>query len=179
MYRFHADDRTAPVTPLNRFLRPAMAALLGSFMLSCLVPADCAEAKRKPAPRPEPQLRIISVVAPSGSYSPQSGPLEFTIQVQLPKELDGATILEVSSLISSPSKRSMRFLSSRQPVSLPQSSELPRLTAILTWDGMDQNRQPAQGRYNYEIEAKLLTVGEKGLRTHMVAWPKRGTVEVK
>lgn len=164
----------------RRFLSSILTAWLGTLMVCCLVPADFAEAKRKPAPRPEPPLRIVSIVASSAPYSLQSGPLEFSIQVQLPGELDGATILEVSSLISSPSKRSMRFLANRQPVSLPQDRAQPTIEVTLTWDGTDQNRQPAQqGTYHYEVRAKLLAVGEKGLRTHMVSWPKRGTVEVK
>jgi hypothetical protein len=158
--------------------RLGIAALLGSLLLGFLASADSIEAKRKPIQRPEPELRIMSVVPSSEPYSPQSGSLQFSIEVRLPKEMDGATILEVSSFISSPSKRSMRFLSSRQSVS-QRNAAAPTMTVTLTWDGMDQNRQPAQGRYNYEIEAKLLAVGEKGPRTQMVAWPKRGTVEVK
>jgi hypothetical protein len=159
--------------------RIGLVALLGGLLLGFLSSADSVEAKRKPVSRPEPELRIISVVPSSEPYSPQSGSLQFSIEVRLPKELDGATILEVSSFISSPSKRSMRFLSNRQPVSLSQDSVPSKVAVTLTWDGMDQNRQRAQGRYNYEIRAKLLAGGEKGLRTHMTSWPKRGIVDVQ
>jgi hypothetical protein len=152
--------------------------VVGSLLWCALLPPEPAEARRKPGPRVEPDLRILSVVPSSQPYSPQSGPLDFAIEVQLPKELDGAAILEVSSFLSSPSKRSVRFLSVRQSVKSARDTVPPTMGVTLTWDGMDQNRQPAEGRYRYEIEAKLLSVGEKGARTHMVAWPKRGFVEV-
>lgn len=125
------------------------------------------------------------------AYSLQDGPLNIVIEIELPKDLDGATILEVASLISSPSKRSMRFLSNRQPVGaagsplsgqdvVSDSALKPRVSVTLTWDGTDQNQQTVeQGTYHYEVRAKLLAVGEKGPRTQMISWPKRGTMDVK
>lgn len=160
-----------------------------SFVL--LLPVGSAEAKRKAPYRPQPDLRILSVSPSPMSYSLQNGPLHIAIAVELPKDLDGATILEVSSLISSPSKRSMRFLSNRQPVggaapplpgqdAGPESKGKPQLAVTLTWDGTDQNQKTVElGTYSYEVRAKLLAVGEKGPRTQMVSWPKRGTLEVK
>ncbi|HZH48528.1 MAG TPA: hypothetical protein VFD86_02050 [Nitrospira sp.] len=110
--------------------------------------------------------------------------MEFSTLVQLPKELNGATILEVSSLVSSPSKTSIRFLSIRKPLVSPSSPqdgvEHARISVVLTWDGMDHKKAPAEaGLYQYELRAKLLSNGEKGPRTQMVSWPKRGTLEVK
>jgi hypothetical protein len=175
---FH--DRARPDTCARRCsVHLVLAVALAGLILGGLVPADSAEAKRKAGPRVEPELRILSVVPSSQPYSPQSGSLEFSIEVQLPRELGGAAILEVSSFLSSPSKRSMRFLSVRQPVHASGDGASSKMGITLTWDGMDQNKQPALGKYSYEIEAKLLSVGEKGPRTHMVAWPKRGFVEVK
>lgn len=50
----------------------------------------------------------------------------------------------------------------------------------LVWDGQDHRKQVAGvGTYSYEVRTKLLANGERGLRTMMVAWPKRGTLEVK
>jgi hypothetical protein len=50
----------------------------------------------------------------------------------------------------------------------------------LAWDGQDHRKQLAGvGIYSYEVRTKLLANGEKGLRTVMVAWPKRGLLEVK
>lgn len=143
-------------------------------------------AKTKPprVPRPEPELKIVDLNIAPMPYAPGNGPLEFSVTVQLPKELNGATILEVTSLISSPSKTSLRFLTHRQPVEVPAStnggSERPKLSIQLSWDGQDHRKQLASpGTYAYEVRTKLLANGEKGPRTMMVAWPKRGTLEVK
>ena len=137
----------------------------------------------------QPELRILGVEASPQPYRPESGELEFKIQVQLPATADEATVLEVSSLITSPSKRSMRFLTSRQPVMIDASSpgeapasvadKRPKVVLTLVWDGIDQARQVVEsGRYQYEIRARLLSQDERGMRTQMVSWPKRGTVVV-
>jgi hypothetical protein len=81
----------------------------------------------------------------------------------------------------------MRFLADRQPVegSSPPAPTFspdgkPRVTVTLKWDGTDQARRLVDsGRYSYEVRAKLLAVGEKGPRTQMVSWPKRGVVDVR
>jgi hypothetical protein len=169
--------------------------LLASLILCLLglLLEDQAEAKRRQVQRPEPDLKILSISPSPAAYSAQTGPLDLSIEVELPRDLDGATILEVSSLISSPSKRSMRFLATRRPVGTqdqPPSSATqagdaqpgtkPRMAVTLTWDGTDQSRQlVGRGRYNYEVRAKLLAVGEKGPRTQMVSWPMRGMIEVE
>lgn len=162
-----------------------LVALVAGGLLTVLLQATVAEAKRKPAPQVEPDLRIVAVTVTPVPYSPSAGSLDLAIEVQLPKDLDGASILEVSSLISSPSKRSLRFLSSRQPVEIQNVAESPgtppfRINVVLTWDGTDQaNQQVDNGRYQYEVRAKLLTVTEQGPRTQTVSWPKRGILEVR
>jgi hypothetical protein len=51
---------------------------------------------------------------------------------------------------------------------------------VLTWDGLDQTKAPAEaGTYHFELRTKLLYNGEKGPRWRMVSWPKRGTLEVR
>jgi len=143
-----------------------------------LLGAPAAGAKRPPAI--EPDLRIIQVTMSTDAYVPGQGMLGVAVEVELPSYLDGEMLLEVSSLISSPSKRSMRFLSARQPITIPLPGGASRMTVTLTWDGADQHEQVVgQGRYAYEIKAKLLAVGEKGPRTLMNSWPKRGAIEVK
>mgnify|MGYP001174053948 CR=1 FL=1 len=145
-----------------------------------------ASAKSKPhrAPRPEPELKILDLKVSPSPYTVSSGPLQFSALVQLPKELDGATLLEVSSFITSPSKNSLRFLTTRKPLE-PHAASTggagpPQVSVLLTWDGLDQKKIPSgAGLYQFEVRAKLLENGEKGPRTQMVAWPKRGTVEVK
>lgn len=165
--------------------------LLRSLVLVALVAALTSYgtegwAKPKPSrvPRPEPELKILQLDLAPTPYQPGNGPLAFTVTVQLPKELNGATMLEVSSLISSPSKTSLRFLAHRQPVELPAPAPVaagnPTLSLRLLWDGQDHRKQIAgPGAYSYEVRIKLLGQTEKGLRTMMVAWPRRGTVEVK
>lgn len=143
-----------------------------------------AKRKKRRAPRPEPELKILEVKVSPNPYTVSDGPAEFSALVQLPKELNGASLLEVSSLVSSPSKTSIRFLSVRQPVESQPSSEeppaRPRVSVVLSWDGMDHNKTAAEaGVYHYELRAKLLAAGDKGPRTQMVSWPKRGTIEVK
>jgi hypothetical protein len=142
--------------------------------------------KTKPprAPAPEPELKIVELTMTPTPYIPASGSLELAVTVQLPKELNGATILEVSSLISSASKTSLKFRSRRQSVQAPPSNadnETPqRLSVKLSWNGQDHRKQLAgPGIYAYEVRSKLLMDGEKGPRTLMVSWPKRGTLEVK
>ena len=123
-----------------------------------------------------------------------SGTLDFDIEVAIPPGTDGSTILEVSSLISSRSKRHLRFLATRIPVgsqgdsapetdsdSIDAREEAPpeRITVTLTWDGTDQNRElVAAGRYSYEIRAKLLAMKENGPRTEMLSWKKKGRLQV-
>ena len=149
------------------------------FVLAGLLSGTPAVAAKRP-PAPEPDLRIIQVTTSTDSFVPGQGTLDLAIEVDLPTYLDGDILLEVSSLISSPSKRSMRFLTSRQPVTVPQANGASRVSVTLTWDGTDQRAQAVgSGRYSYEVRAKLLTVGEKGPRTLMLSWPKRGVIDVK
>jgi len=158
--------------------------------LVCLlmVPAQAFAAKRKRGPIIPPELKIVSVLIAPPSYVPGDGTLDFTIEIELPKETDRHLLLEVSTLISSPSMRSMRFLSSRQSIDKPEqgvsaapiTNSKPRIEVTLTWDGMDQAKELAgTGTYDYEIRAKLLAIGENGVRTHMNAWPKRGTLMLR
>ena len=145
-----------------------------------------ASAKSKPhrAPRPEPELKILDLKVSPSPYTVSSGPLQFSALVQLPKELNGATLLELSSFITSPSKNSLRFLTTRKPMephaASADSAAPPQVSVLLTWDGLDQKKIPSgAGLYQFEVRAKLLANGENGPRTQMVSWPKRGTVEVK
>jgi hypothetical protein len=153
--------------------------------LTALSPAESlSKAKPSRVPRPEPELKIVALNIAPTPYILGDGPLQFSVTVQLPKEMDGSAILEVTSLISSPSKTSLRFLTHRQPVPIPsaRNGELERskVSVELAWDGQDHRKQLAGvGTYSYEVRTKLLANGEKGLRTVMVAWPKRGTLEVK
>jgi hypothetical protein len=170
---------------MMRVMRNWFLGLVVALPLTALFPTDVlAKTKAPRVPRPEPELKILELNITPTPYTPAGGPLEFAVTVQLPKELNGATILEVSSLISSPSKTSLRFLSHRRAVQMPSPAPVgsapPKLALHLLWDGQDHRKQPAgPGTYAYEVRIKLLTDGEKGPRTLMVGWPKRGTLEVK
>ena len=168
-----------------RLVSVVLAWTIAGLMLS-LLSVGTASAKAKPAkvPRPEPELKILELKISPTPYTVSGGSLEFSAVVQLPRELDGATILEVSSLVSSPSKTSIRFLSLRKPLesaaATPVSTEPTKIPVVLSWDGMDHTKSPAEaGTYHFELRAKLLSNGDKGPRTLMVSWPKRGTLEVK
>lgn len=160
----------------------------GSLALAATLLGTPTDAAKRP-PAHEPDLRILQVALSPEPYEPQHGVLQLTIQIELPEHLDGATLLEVSSLINSPSKRSMRFLTSREPVGAPSAKTMtgnqpgegkPRVAVVLIWDGTDQSKEFARrGRYHYEVRAKLLTAGEKSPRTLMISWPRRGVIEVK
>lgn len=100
--------------PLHRLLTFGLA---GALLLAWLVP-DEADARRKRRRHVEPPLRILSITLTPESYVVGNGSLDFKIDVKLPPNLDGSTVLEISSLITSPSKRHLRFLWSRKPIDL-------------------------------------------------------------
>jgi hypothetical protein len=157
--------------------------LLCTALLFWTPPTASAKSKPHQAPRPEPELKILDLKVSPNPYMISSGSLQFSALVQLPKELNGATLLEVSSFITSPSKNSLRFLTARTPLEPHAASSdgttPPRISVVLTWDGLDQKKVASgAGLYHFEVRAKLLANGEKGPRTQMVSWPKRGTIEV-
>jgi hypothetical protein len=176
------------ITPCSELFRSWNGRVAGALFCAALLlwttPATSAKPKPHQAPRAEPELRILDLKVSPNPYTISSGPLQFSALVQLPKELNGATLLEVSSFITSPSKNSLRFLTTRTPLE-PHAASTdgatpPRISVVLTWDGLDQKKVAAgAGLYHFEVRAKLLANGEKGPRTQMVGWPKRGTIEVK
>jgi hypothetical protein len=172
--------------------RPHKAFTIIALVLAVLLgcgPDGFAKTKHKSAPRPEPELKILELRASPIPYRPQEGAFHFSARVQLPKEVDETLMLEVSALLTSPSMTSLRFLSDRQPIhahtpaaTTGGTPDAPQkhVQIELTWDGLDHNRQPAPpGPYEYEVRAKLLSNGDKGQRTQMLSWPKRGTFAVR
>ena len=158
------------------------------FMLAGQSVDVLAKSKSKLVPRPEPELKILTLQAAPMPYRPQDGPFHFIATVQLPKDIDEQLMLEVSALVMSSSMTSLRFLSIRQPVNEHVLSDTntvgdpsqKRVHIDLAWDGLDHNKhQVPIGSYEYEVRVKLLTNGEKGQRTHMLSWPKRGKFVVK
>ena len=157
-------------------------------LLTVHVGAGLAKTKSKLVPRPEPELKILTLHAAPTPYRPQEGPFHFIATVQLPKDIDEQMMLEVSALVTSSSMTSLRFLAIRQPVNEHVLSDIStdgdplqkRVHIDLAWDGLDHNKhQVPIGSYEYEVRVKLLSNGEKGQRTQMLSWPKRGKFVVK
>ena len=88
-------------------------------------------------------------------------------------------VLEVSALITSPTRRSMSFVSQRLPLSQATQGGLLSLVPVeLVWDGKDQYDQlVVDGSYFYEIQAKLLEDEGNGPRTKVVSHRVQGTLE--
>ena len=182
-----------PVMPsAGAYRRFSLGLLLLLVMFLSATQGLDAKIKQKIAPRPEPDLKIIDLKVSPLPYVPGRGPLEFMVIVQLPKEADDGLMLEVTSLLTSTSMTSLRFLTDRQPLNShapavviagtdSTGEPLPRRVRIrLAWDGLDHNKHlTPQGTYEYEVRAKLLSNGEKGQKTLMRSWPKRGTFPVK
>ena len=176
-------------------LRQLLTLALATIMLCSLFQPEDADGKRRKRRRVEPPLRIVSINLSPETYVVGNGSLDFDIEVAIPPGTDGSTILEVSSLISSRSKRHLRFLAKRIPIgsqggaesetdseSADVAEQAPpaRITVTLTWDGTDQNREPVvAGRYDYVIRAKLLAMKESGPRTQMLSWKKKGKLRVE
>ncbi len=181
-----------------------VALLLTTVLFVGLLQSDDADARRKKRRRVQPPLKILSINLVPESYVAGDGSLDFSIEVAIPPDADGGTLLEVSSLISSPSKRHIRFLAVRKPIgdfqdpsvdthsggaeSSPESENTPRSRkgkadrrlVTLSWDGTDQNRRVVgEGRYDYVIRAKLFTVIEDRAQTQMVSWKKKGKLQVR
>ena len=93
--------------------RLALLALLSAvFLLGGQTTDVLAKTKGKSSvPRPEPDLKILTLQAAPMPYRPQDGPFHFIATVQLPKEVDEQLMLEVSALVTSSSMTSLTFAS--------------------------------------------------------------------
>ncbi|WP_447969968.1 hypothetical protein [Nitrospira sp. M1] len=137
-----------------------------------------AEAKKRRAT--SGGFHIAQVTTSPSPYEAGNGELTFSAIVNVPRNLRGLSILEVSTLITSPTQRSMRFLTQRVPLgSKAPAQKGPKISTKFVWDGKDQSHALVEpGTYRYEVRAKLM--GEKGARieTRMVSRRSRGSVEV-
>ena len=139
-----------------------------------------AEARRKKSRYIPPPLKILDISTSPMPFAPGHEPLAITIDVALPKDLSGVDLLEVSSLISFPSMRSIRFLYSRLPIQeIVDASGRSKISTTLLWDGKDQTNQlVGAGTYKYEVRAKLMSNKEGPPRTKIVSLRARGELEV-
>ena len=148
-------------------------------LASPVMQLDDADAKRKRRYSPPP-LKILDISTSPTPFAPGNGPLAITIDVELPKNLSNVDLLEVSSMISFPSKRSIRFLYSRHPIEeAVVFGGKSKISTTLLWDGKDQTNQwVSAGTYTYEIRAKLMANTDGPPRTKMVSLRVRGELEV-
>lgn len=148
------------------------------------------KAKSKPKPKSKvkgkpPDLKIRSVDPAPLPFVPDETSLTMTIMVELPRIVSEGTLLDVTTMITSPSKLSITLLSDRQL--LPErtaeeakNGEASLVEIIQTWDGTDHTKRlvPA-GTYEYQVQAKLMVIGKNGPLTRKTSWKKKGSFEVK
>lgn len=125
-------------------------------------------------------LKIVELTSSPSPFELGKSELKLSVVVELPRKLNGANLLELTALISSPTQSSMRFLFQRLPLTLqPKPQENPHVHTALFWDGKDQNKNlVSPGTYRYEVRAKLMLEGGDGPRTKIVSERSHGTVEV-
>ena len=166
-----------------------MQALAVAVVLGCLTGASAgaSHAAKAKATGRSPDLKILSVEPTPLPFVVTAHPLTFTIMVELPKALPEEALLNVTTLITSPSKSSIRVLESRQPLmdklptdARPENGGPRRIEVIQTWDGTDQTKRVVpDGTYAYQVQAKLMAPGKNGSLTRETAWRKRGSFEVR
>jgi hypothetical protein len=134
-----------------------------------------------------PDLKILSVNPTPLPFVVNEHPLTLTIMVALPKMLPEEALLNVTTIITSPSKSSIRVLESHQ--ALPdktvtdarmENGEPRRIEVIQIWDGTDHTKRVVSGGiYAYQVQAKLMVPGKNGPLTRATSWKRRGSLEVR
>jgi hypothetical protein len=143
-------------------------------------------AKAKATAHP-PNLKILSVDPTPLPFVVTERPLTLTIMVELPKTLPEEAILNVTTLITSPSKSSIRVLESLHPLTdktvtdaALENGSPRRIEVVQVWDGTDQTKRVvSDGTYNYQVVAKLMAPGKNGPLTRETSWKRRGSFEVR
>ena len=107
-------------------------------------------------------------------------PLSFSMMVKVPLSTKKSKTLEVAALITSPTRRSMSFVTQRLPLAeATLGGQLGLVPVELVWDGKDQYDQLVMdGSYFYEIQAKVLEDTGNGPQTKVVSRRIQGTLEV-
>ena len=152
-----------------------MICLSAIVMLSL---GEQAEARKKRTPFVSP-VKVEEVATSPDPFIIGQGPLTISMRVKVPLSGIDGKVLEVSGLITSPTRRSMSFLSQRLSLAeVTQEGTLSLVPVELVWDGKDQNDQfVADGSYYYEIQAKVMEDEGYGPRTKIVSHRVQGTLE--
>ena len=124
-------------------------------------------------------VKVEEVVTSPDPFIIGQSPLTISMMVKLPGSVKSTSILEVSALITSPTRRSMSFVSRRLPFAkATQGGRLRFVPVELEWDGKDQyDHFVPDGSYFYEIQAKLMEDTDNGHRTKIVSHKIQGTLE--
>jgi len=160
-------------------LSPRLTFISLLTLLAFVLAPAALDAKRKKRIPPSP-LKIVDITTSPVPFAPGHEPMVITVTVELPEKLDQFDLLEVSSLISVPTRRSIRFLVKRQALdTVVIKNGKPRMTTTLLWDGKDQTRKHVpQGTYSYEARAKLMAHEEGFAKAKIVSPFARGTIDV-
>ena len=169
---------------MMRTVAVAIAISVGVLATSLHAPSHAASAKVKGK---FPDLKILSVEATPMPFFLNEHPLTLTITVALPKSVPGDALLDVTTLITSPSKTSFRLLTNRQAVASNAATgtdgaiSLPSQVQVMqTWDGTDHTKHiVADGMYDYQVQAKLMVPGKNGPLLREASLKKRGKLEVR
>lgn len=145
-----------------------------SLVFPLTAPSDARSKRVSASP-----VKITDVVTSPDPFILGKSALTLAMLVELPPTLNGANILEVSAMITSPTRRSMSFVAHRRVVDeLETNGNRVTVPMVLVWDGKDQSRQLVpDGSYFYELQAKLMEDQGNGPRTKIVSRRVHGTLE--
>lgn len=162
----------------QRIVRISLSVFSIVFVVASLC-GTLAEAKKRRSTA-SGTFKISQVTTSPTPFEVGNGSLTISTIVKIPRNLQGLYILEISALVTSPTQRSMRFLTQRVPVGSKAAAQLgPKISVVLVWDGKDQSHTLVDpGVYRYEVRAKLMAEKGAGIATRMVSRRSRGAVEV-
>src|SRR5438034_3787338 len=182
-YVVHQHATPIP-SPMMRTVAVVLAIGAGLLVTSLHDPSHAAGVELKGK---FPHLKVLSVEATPMPFFLNEHPLTLTITIALPKSIPEDALLDVTTLITSPSKTSFRLLTNRQAVANDSAAgadgakSIPLQVQVMQmWDGTDHTRRiVAHGRYDYQVQAKLLVPGKNGPLMRQASRKKRGKVEVR
>ena len=158
-------------------LWPKLLVICLSVMVTFFL-CEQADARKKRKRYVSP-VKVDQIATSPDPFIIGQSPLTLSMMVKVPLSGVEGKVLEVSALITSPTRKSMSFVSQR--VSLAQVTQgglLGLVPVDLVWDGKDQYENlVADGSYFYEIQAKVLEDKGNGPRTKIVSHRVQGTLE--
>jgi hypothetical protein len=162
---------------LDKEFWPKLAVICLSVIVTLFL-CEHADARKKRKQFVSP-VKVEEVATFPAPFIIGQGPLTLSMMVKVPLSAVDDKVLEVSALITSPTRRSMSFVSQR--LSLAEATQGGQLSAVpveLVWDGKDQYEQfVTDGSYYYEIQAKVMEDEGYGPRTKIVSHRVQGTLE--